>query len=46
MAAALGLAEIRRHGWTGEVAERLNCIQIVVCEAREVSHSVPFQKLV
>ena len=39
VAAALGLAEIRRYHWAASVAEGLNPTQVTICEAREVSHS-------
>lgn len=46
LAAARGLAELRRHGWVGEIAAGLNVIEVVIHENREVSHSVSYRKLV
>ena len=37
LAAARGLAELRRHGWVDEIPEGLDCLRIVVSESREVS---------
>ena len=46
LAAARGLAELRRHGWVGEIASGINVIQVAIHENREVSHSVSYRKLV
>ncbi len=46
LAAARGLAELRRHGWVGEIASGINVIQVLIHENREVSHAVSYRKLV
>jgi hypothetical protein len=46
LAAALGLAELRRHGWVGEIAAGVNVIQVAIHERREVTHTVSYRKLV
>ncbi len=46
LAAARGLAELRRHGWVGEIAAGINVIQVVIHENRDVTHSVSYRKLV
>jgi hypothetical protein len=46
LAAARGLAELRRHGWVGEIAAGINVIQVSIHENREVAHAVSFRKLV
>ena len=45
LAAARGLAELRRHGWGDKIPGRLNCLRIVVCESREVTHNVTVKRL-
>lgn len=45
LAAARGLAELRRHGWVEEIPEGLNCLRIVVSESREVTHTVTEKRL-
>ena len=45
LAAARGLAELRRHGSVDEILEGLNCLRIVVCESREVTHNVTVKRL-
>ena len=46
LAAARGLAELRRHGWVGEIAAGINVITVVIHERHEVSHTVSYRKLV
>ena len=46
LAAARGLAELRRHGWVGEIAAGINVIQVVIHENRDVTHTVSYGKLV
>ena len=45
LAAARGLAELRKHGWVDEIPEGLNCLRIVVSESREVTHNVTVKRL-
>lgn len=46
LAAARGLAELRRHGWVGEIASGINVIEVAIHESRDVSHAVSYRKLV
>lgn len=46
LAAARGLAELRRHGWVGEIAAGVNIIRVVIHESREATHGVSYRKLV
>jgi hypothetical protein len=45
LAAARGLAELRKHGWVDEIPEGLNCLRVVVSESREVTHNVTVKRL-
>ena len=45
LAAARGLAALRKHGWVDEIPEGLNCLRVAVCESREVTHSVTVKRL-